>query len=132
MKWLDVIADAENKPYKLGEHDCLRLACRVVEERIGVDYWPRFAGYKTKRQSLACIARVGSSLQDAITKTLGVDAILPALAQRGDLVLYRDTDEHIGICVGEHVVVLGNDGLIRISIASAMLTVAWRVKCQPR
>lgn len=132
MKWLDVIAEAECKPYKLGEHDCLRLACRVVEARSGVDYWPRFAGYKTKRQSLAVIARIAPTLREAITSTLGTPELPPVFAQRGDLVIYRDDEEHIGVCVGENVVVLGADGLVRVPITSPMLKAAWRVQCQPR
>lgn len=132
MDWLDAIADAERKPYRLGEHDCLRLACRVVEARSGIDHWPRFAGYKTKRQALAVIARIAPSLREAITATLGAPELSPTLAQRGDLVIYRDTEEHIGVCTGEHVAVLGADGLLRVPITSRRLTAAWRVTCRPR
>jgi hypothetical protein len=127
-----IIADAETKPYKLGEHDCLRVACQVVAARVGIDYWPRFAGYKTKRQALARIASIAPSLREAITKTLGIHEVLPTLAQRGDIVLYRDVEEHIGVCMGENVVVLGPDGLVRIKITSPMLLAAWRLQCQPQ
>lgn len=130
MDWFDIIASAEDKPYKLGEHDCLRLACAVVEARTGIDYWPRFKGYKTKRQALAVIARHADNLRDAITKTLGTDELPPLFAQRGDLVIYRDSEEHIGICVGEQVVVLGENGLVHIPITSPLIKATWRVKCQ--
>lgn len=130
MRWTDIISDAERKPYKLGEHDCLRLACAVVQARSGIDHWPTFAGYKTKRQALACIARVAPTLREAITITLNAPEMLPTLAQRGDIVLFRDVEEHIGICVGEHVVVLGAEGLLRIKITSYQLLAAWRVLCR--
>lgn len=132
MHWLEIIADAQSKPYKLGEHDCLRVACAVVQSRTSIDYWPRFAGYKTKRQALARIARIASSLREAITATLGVPEIVPLLAQRGDLVLFKDDEEHIGVCCGRRVAVLGETGLVYISITSSKLTAAWRVECQPR
>lgn len=127
-----ILADAESKPYKLGEHDCLHVACQVVAARCGTDYWPRFAGYKTKRQALARIARIAPSLREAITKTLGIPEVLPTLAQRGDLVIYQDVEEHIGVCTGEYVAVLGHDGLVRVKIISPMLKAAWRLQCQPQ
>lgn len=124
-----IIAEAESKPYKLGEHDCVRVACQVVAARCGTDHWPNFAGYKTKRQALKRIASIAPSLREAITKTLGIPEVIPTLAQRGDLVVYRDVEEHIGVCTGEHVVVLGPEGLVRIKITSPMLQAAWRLQC---
>lgn len=128
----DIISSAEKQPYKLGEHDCLRFACQVIAARGGEDYWPRFAGYRTKRQALARIAKIAPSLREAITKTLGTPELPPTLAQRGDPVLYQDSEEHIGICVGEQVLVLGADGLLMVCITSPMLKAAWRAPCQPR
>lgn len=132
MNWLHVLDEAQDKPYKLGEHDCLRVACAVVQARTGVDYWPRFAGYKTKRQALAVIARIAPSLREAITLTLGTLELFPTMAQRGDLVLYHDVEDHIGVCTGDKVAVLGPDGLVHIAITSPMLKAAWRVRCQHR
>lgn len=132
MDWLQIIADAENVPYRLGEHDCLNVACAVVQARTGIDYWPQFAGYKTKRQALVTIARIAPTLRGAVSKVLSTPELPPRMAQRGDLVLYRDTDEHIGICLGRDVAVLGADGLQRISIMSDALVAAWRVKCPPQ
>lgn len=127
----DIISAAENEPYVLGQHDCLRVACRVVESRTGIDYWPRFAGYTTHRQALVTIARIAPSLGEAISATLGIQPCSPLLAQRGDLVLYCDVEDHIGVCVGEHVVVLGPNGLLRIIITSPALRAAWRIESCP-
>lgn len=131
MTWLDVITAAENQSYVLGEHDCLRVACGVVQARTGVDYWPRFKGYRTHRQALVTIARIAPTLREAITTTLNIHAIHACLAQRGDLALFDDGQEHIGVCVGEHVVVLGPEGLLRVKITDSRLSCAWRiVECQ--
>lgn len=127
MDWMKVIADAEKQPYVLGVHDCLRVACAVVEARTGIDHWARFKGYKTRRQAVAVIKRVAPTLRAAIGKVLGTPEILPTLAQRGDLALYRDVEDHIGVCIGAQVVVLGPEGLVRICITSPQLLAAWRV-----
>ena len=128
MDWYGIIETAESKPYVLGEHDCLRLACAVVEARTGVDYWEEFKGYHTKREALVTILRIAPSLREAISKKLGKEEIPVLMAQRGDIAIYNDGEEHIGICLGEHIAVLGDNGLIRIPITSDSLLCAWRIE----
>ena len=126
---VEVIEAARDKPYVLGEHDCLRLACAAVEAMTGTDFWPRFAGYKTKRQALVTIARIAPSLGEAVTATLG-RAPGPALsAWRGDLVLYRDAqgDDHLGISAGRDVILLAPEGTLALSLGDAGVICSWRI-----
>lgn len=129
MTYFDIIADAETKPYSLGEHDCFVVACKVVGAASGVDYWTDFPKYRTRKQSLARIASIAPTFRDAVTTFFGLVECMPTMARRGDIVLYDDGDlEHLGVCLGEHVAVLGENGLLRISIASPRLVTAWRVQ----
>ena len=124
---LAVIEAARNKPYKLGEHDCLRVACQSVEALTGADLWPQFAGYATRREALATILQYGKTLPDAVTFVLGVDPVSVRLAQRGDVCHYVDAEDHLGVCIGEYVAVLGPDGLALVPITSDALRCAWRI-----
>lgn len=124
-----VIDAARREPYVLGEHDCLRLACAAVEALTGVDFWPRFAGYKTKRQALVTIARIAPSLAEAVTATLGVSPSPVLSAWRGDICLFRDAqgEDHLGVCMGRLVVVTAPEGTLTMSLDHPGLLASWRV-----
>lgn len=120
---------AFGRPYVLGENDCWRLACACVDALTGVDYWSRFAGYRTHRQALVTIARIAPSLGEAVTATLGVSPAPTRSALRGDLVLFRDDigEDHLGVCVGRDAVLLSAEGAITTGIDDARLLCAWRI-----
>lgn len=124
-----IIEDARRKPYELGEHDCFRVACRVLAALTGVDRWPEFAGYKTKKQSLAIIARYGSSFEKAFDWFCGnpSPSVDVKFARRGDLccVETADGEKHLGICLGRDTALLAPEGLIYIATLNCRC--AWRV-----
>jgi cell wall-associated NlpC family hydrolase len=124
-----LVDTAQRTPYVLGENDCLRLACASVEALTGVDYWPRFKGYKTKRQALVTIARIAPSLGEAVTATLAVSPAPTFAAQRGDIVLFRDDEgeSHLGVCIGREVVVTAEQGAITLGLEDKRLLCSWRV-----
>jgi len=124
-----VLEAARHTPYVLGESDCLRLACANVDALIGIDYWPRFVGYTTKRGALVTIARIAPSLGEAVTATLGIQPSRVFAAWRGDLVLYRDPvgEDHLGIANGPTVAVYLPDGLGFLPLSDAGLLCSWRV-----
>lgn len=110
-----VIEDARARPYVLGEHDCFRLACRVIEALTGIDRWPHFAGYRDKREALQLLARHGSSFEVAFDWFFGADARRPMrMARRGDICCLETADgqKHLGICLDVGVALLAPGGLI--------------------
>jgi cell wall-associated NlpC family hydrolase len=125
----EVVAQANDRPYVLGEWDCLRFSCAVIDAMTGHDYWPRFDGYKTKRQALVTIARIAPTLGEAVTKVIEQPPQSPLMAQRGDLVLYRDRvrEDHLGIALGATVAVLGPAGLIHGALTDAGMRHCWRI-----
>lgn len=124
-----VMEAARHQPYVLGTHDCLRLACAAVEALTGVDFWPRFAGYKTKRHALVTIARVAPSLAEAVTATLGVKPSPVLAAWRGDIVLFRDDqgEDHLGVCMGRRVIVTAPEGTLSMDLSHPGLLSSWRI-----
>lgn len=122
-----VIEDARHRPYVLGEHDCFRLACRVIEALTGVDRWPAFAGYKTKREALVKLAHYGSSFEAAGDWFFGVERMSPKLAQRGDIVALQsdDGDKHLGVALDHRAAFMATGGLFYVPVTTALC--AWRV-----
>jgi len=121
-----VVEEARHAPYALGTHDCFRLACRAVEALTGVDRWPEFAGYTTKREALALLARHGSSFEDAFDHLAG-ERIEARLARRGDLVCVQtdDGEKHLGVVTGREAAFLAPQGLIWVPLAACRC--GWRV-----
>lgn len=86
-----VLAAAYGKPYRLGEHDCFRLACANIEALVGVNRWPLFAGrYHTARECLALLCEHGRSFTEAGTWFFGSAPVGWKQARRGDVAEWRD------------------------------------------
>ncbi len=124
-----VVAAAGQRPYRLGEWDCLRFACTVVDAMCDVDFWPRFAGqYSSRREALRAILAHGTDLAQAVNAVTGLEVVAMPYARRGDLVLFEDAaGEHLGICLGQTVGVLGADGLCHAGLLHPGCKMAWRV-----
>lgn len=122
-----VIEAAREEPYTLGRHDCFRLACQVRAALTGVDRWPEFAGYTTRRQALARIAARGSSFEAAGDWFFGSPRVPAALARRGDIVAFQteDGEKHLGVCLGDRVACLLATGLA--FIAPEACSCAWSI-----
>jgi hypothetical protein len=110
----EVIAQARTKSYRLGEHDCFRLACAVVEALTGRDLWSPWAGtYTSKREALRRILEFSTDFTTAASKFFGVEHEPMPLARRGDVCEFRDPlgEQHLGIVLGVNVALLGPEGL---------------------
>lgn len=125
---LDVVVEAaRHAPYALGRHDCARFAGTCVAAVTGVDLWPQVGAYASRREAAQAIAAFGRDLAAAVSRLLGVDLVAPVLARRGDVVLYRDVEDHLGVCLGAQVAVLGPDGMAFVPITSPDVVGCWRV-----
>lgn len=116
------------RPYRIGESDCFRLACAVLEALTGTQRWPEFAGrYRTKGQARRLLWQHGGSFDAAFSWFFGADPVPGAQARRGDVVKFVDErgEAHLGVCVGADVAVYGEAGLVFVPRRSCGH--AWRV-----
>lgn len=121
-----VLEAADEQPYRLGTHDCLRMSCRAVEALTGVDLWSQFCGYTTQREALQVIAHHGKTLRDAVSKVLDVEVRPTLQARRGDIVLFHDgRQHHLGVCAGALVATLMDDGVLYIPLDHAGMLNCW-------
>ena len=122
-----LIEQARAQPYVLGEHDCFRLACSVIEALTGVNRWPEFAGYRTRREALAKLAAHGSNFEAAGDWFFGAARVDVKLAQRGDLLAVQtaDGEKHLGVCLGAETALLGPQGLVFMPTLAALC--CWKV-----
>jgi len=127
-----VIEAARATPYVLGEHDCFRLACRVIEALTGVDRWPEWAGrYATRRECLALLATHGHNFTEAGNWFFGAEPVSWRQARRGDILEYRELsgpqagEAHLVVCQGERSAGLLGVGFVFVPTAACAH--AWRV-----
>lgn len=123
-----IIEDARARPYVLGEHDCFRVACRVIESLTGRDLWPAHYGYRTKREALAALGGHGSTFEAAFDAVLGLPRIEVKQAGRGDICALADAvgEKHLTVVVDHRVALLAADGLQFIPKSGCHA--AWRVQ----
>jgi hypothetical protein len=122
-----VIEGARARPYVLGEHDCFRLACAVIEALTGVDRWPEFAGYRSRRQALAALARHGASFEAAGDWFFGVAHTEVRQARRGDIALLIDDagEKHLAVVLDHRAACMQPAGLMFVPLRRC--AAAWRV-----
>lgn len=122
-----LIQGARGRAYELGEHDCFRLACAVVHALTGVDRWPEFSGYRSRREALLKIARHGRSFEAAGDWFFGAPAVDTRHARRGDICALQtvDGEKHLGVCLGAEVAMLAPEGLVYTPTATCLC--CWRV-----
>jgi hypothetical protein len=80
-------AAARGRVFAEGEHDCCLHAADCIEAVTGVDLAARWRGaYATQADGMAL---TGVRSLAALPRKLGLEAVAPALAHRGDVALAR-------------------------------------------
>ena len=120
------LEEVREKAFAWGEHDCALHGANVVKVMTGEDHGAPFRGrYSTPRGAAGALRRYGAGTLEA-TFDSHLEAIPPAFAGRGDLVL---ADGSLGVCMGGFALFVGaegeRDGLVRV--ARAKWVKAWRV-----
>lgn len=116
----DTVEWARNEPYRIGAHDCVTFAAKVIKALTGKDHLGELTGkYDSERGALKFIRQLAGDkgLAGATSKILEQTELPMAKAGRGDLVMYRDDKdvEHLGICIGVDIAMLSSDGLLFIN-----------------
>lgn len=123
---IDLIDSMRSQSFALGESDCCRFSCRLVQAMTGENHWPKFFGYTSKRDVALIIAKYGRKVDDVISFILG-KPINIRFAQRGDICCFESVDlgRALGVCIGENAVFLAPFGII--FIPTLVCSAAWRV-----
>jgi len=110
-------------PFSWGKHDCSLFVADAIEALRGVDYAKPFRGqYKTEKAAYKCLAKYG-----------GIDGYLdglfsrvhPSTARRGDILKVGNEIFSVGVCAGQTVWYMDQDGVK--NIPARLGAIAWRV-----
>ncbi len=110
-----VLSNAEKMPFSYGLHDCGLFAADCVLAITGKDPAAEMRGtYGTEEEADALVARYGSLLA-LLTEKLGEPKKGRGM-EKGDIILFVLFGiEHVGVCLGEKVALVGDTGLRRVS-----------------
>ena len=125
-----IVAEAREKPFKWGQHDCALWAMDVRTALTGAPEAPWRGKYSTVKGAAARMAKMGyGSLEAAGDGILGERHEFPLMAKRGDIVLAEiggdDWPEAFGVCVGASGAFVTPEGLTLHPMSA--VKAAWKV-----
>ncbi len=115
---------ARQRPFDWEQHNCATFAADCVHAMTGVALHSHFAAL---HEDMRTAVRSSEQLENEVAIVLWDCArVLPAYAQRGDVVLVRNAGRvAIGICCGVSVASVGEKGVEFLAMREALC--AWRV-----
>jgi hypothetical protein len=120
------VADARDRPFQWGTHDCATWAFDVRLAMTGLDAAAAWRGkYRTEKGAARMLRRLRcKTVADLATSILGEALPTVLFAQRGDIAL-GGVEQALGICVGSEVLFLQPSGLVALPLRECVK--AWRV-----
>jgi len=123
---------AAHRPFVWGTHDCCTLAADAVQALTGQDPMAPLRGRWASERQAAELLRLLGGLQPAVSAALQAEPTLPAMAQRGDVVLLAmGNTQALGVCAGRWVAAAGPGGLAFVDLyarsGDTRPMAAWRI-----
>lgn len=110
LRLAEVLEWARHRPYQLGQHDCVTVACAAVHALTGVELWEQWRGrYATSAEALKLCVDYGGGFTPAFSKLFQVEPSPVGLARRGDIAELRlpiEGAKHPSTAYAPHLVVI--------------------------
>ncbi len=104
----------KNKPFAWGSWDCCKFSNALIKEITAEDLIPKSLNWKDEKTAMKSIAKYGGDLLNSIKKACiskKVNQINPAFMSKGDLVVYKEESQLVGICDGFSILTPTDDCL---------------------
>jgi hypothetical protein len=112
IKFNAFIEKNKNKPFKWGSWDCCKFSNAVIKEITGEDLIPKTLKWNDEDSAMKAIKTYNKTLLKSIEKACkakGVKEIEKAFVSKGDLVVYKEETELVGISDGLSVLTPTDD-----------------------
>lgn len=120
------LTERQNVPFTWGANDCGSFVSDGVQAMTGTDPMLDLRSVTSAKDAARLLK--ATSLHDLTTARLGPELDTPALAQRGDVLLIKQTpdgDPLLALCIGSKWAAPGPDGVVVGSMSDALA--AWPV-----
>jgi hypothetical protein len=122
----------QTQPFVWGMYDCSLFVADVVFAFTGVDVALELRGaYSSRDEAEGLIKKHTktkklSRLMRQLAQAHGMEEIRPAMAGRGDVMLFpSDLGETLGLCDGHQIIAMGYEGVK--AFPRTLATRAWRI-----
>jgi hypothetical protein len=115
MEFDNFITKNRFKGFKWGSWDCCKFSNACIKAMTGEDLIPKELKWKNEAEAMKSIKEYGKTLAKSIEKACksqGVQKIDKAFMQKGDLVVYKEESELVGISDGFKVLSPTDDMVI--------------------
>ena len=102
-------------PFAWGSWDCCKFSNAVIKAMTGEDLIPKELSWENEEEAMRSIKEYGKTLSKSIEKackTKGVQKVDKAFMQKGDLVVYKEESELVGISDGFKVLTPSDDMVV--------------------
>lgn len=106
------VHENRNKSFAWGTWDCCKFSNALIKTITGDDLIPKILKWKDEKSAMKSIKKYGGTLLQSIEKACkekGVNYIDKAYMTKGDLVVYKEESELVGICDGTNILTPTDD-----------------------
>ena len=103
------------KPFIWGSWDCCKFSNAVIKEMTGEDLIPKELKWKNEKEAMESIKNYGGTMSKSIAKACkakGVTQVDKAYMQKGDLIVYKEQEELVGVTDGSKVLTPSDDMVV--------------------
>jgi len=114
IKFNAFIEKNKNKPFKWGSWDCCKFSNALIKKITNEDLIPKSLKWTDEKSAMKAIKTYNKTLLKSIEKACkskGVKEIYKAYMTKGDLVVYKEESELVGISDGMNVLTPTDDGI---------------------
>jgi len=114
IKFNDFIEKNKNKTFKWGSWDCCKFSNALIKKITNEDLIPKSLKWTDEKSAMQAIKTYNKTLLKSIEKACnskGVKEIDKAYMTKGDLVVYKEESELVGISDGMNVLTPTDDGI---------------------
>tara|TARA_R100001591_G_scaffold20178_2_gene28457 strand:- start:416 stop:832 length:417 start_codon:yes stop_codon:yes gene_type:complete len=118
----------KNKPFAWGSWDCCKFSNALIKEITEEDLIPKTLKWKDEKTANKAIKKYGGDLFNSIKKACRskrLNQINPAFMTKGDLVVYEEESQLVGMCDGMYILTPTDDS-IGVKTGVTVLGV-WRI-----
>lgn len=114
IKFNAFIEKNKNKPFKWGSWDCCKFSNALIKKITNEDLIPKSLKWTDEKSAMKAIKTYNKTLLKSIEKACkfkGLKEIDKAYMTKGDLVVYKEESELVGISDGMNVLTPTDDGI---------------------
>jgi|TARA_R110001592_G_scaffold279222_7_gene546643 hypothetical protein len=115
IKYREFATEHKDTPFLWGVWDCCMFSNALIKAMTGEDLIPKTLKWKDEKTAKKAIRDYGKTILGSITKAAkskkGIKPIDKAYMTKGDLVVFKQESQLVGICDGMSILSPSEDGI---------------------